>query len=404
MFNRNSRVSLLSAVCLLTTSGGVLAQQTVVSGGSTLSGPFYLDEIAQFPLPTFKPYVSVGSGTGKFAFLTNNAAYLGSSGAVHWIASESILTRQQIVDYLSPAGLGKYGNPAGHGPLIQIPAMATPVTISYKGPTGTVTLTKAQLCGLASGKYTRWSELGVAVPAGLDHFKFVFRIDSSGTTELLTRHLQAVCGVDSSIAFTGKSVFAQEFPGGVLPANFMQAAGSSGVASVMGAQVSAITYLGPDPAYTATLKQANLRNSNDNVAYSPTAANVDLALETSGSAGLPGSAPTVTDPNALGWDNINNAGNPANWVRLSANPMQGYPISGRSNLVLSQCYASAAVAADIKNFLVRHYAPNILLDNHKLVPLSPVYRAAITRVFVTGDAKNLNIGNATVCANYAGRE
>lgn len=95
----------------------------------------------------------MGSGAGKTAFLTNNATGFGSSGVVHWIGSDSILTQTQINDYLT-TGLGKIGNPVGHGPLIQIPSVATPVTVSYKGPTGVITLNKAQVCGIFSGKFT----------------------------------------------------------------------------------------------------------------------------------------------------------------------------------------------------------------------------------------------------------
>ena len=173
---------------------------------------------------------------------------------------------------------------------------------------------------------------------------------------------------------------------------------------MIGGQTSAITYLSPDPAYTGTLKQANLRNSNDNVVYSPTADDVNLALQNSGSGGLPGSAPTVTNPAAAGWNDVNNAGNPFSWIRASVNPTKGYPIAGPTNLVLSQCYTSAAVANDVKDFLTKHYdAGNLLPGDHLLVALSQDTRDAILNTFVTGDAKNLNIGNTTVCGSYAGR-
>jgi ABC-type phosphate transport system substrate-binding protein len=402
MFNRNSLVAVLSAAGLMALSGAALAQQVVVSGGATLPEKLYNDEITNFPLPTFKPYVGVGSGAGKTAFLTNSAAGFSSSGVVHWIGSDSILKPAEIDGYLT-TGLGKIGNPAGHGPLIQIPSVATPVTIAYKGPTGAVTLNKAQLCGALSGKYTKWSEIGVTVPASLNSFKVIYRSDSSGTTELLTRHLQAVCGADSNVAFGGKSTFAQEFPANTPPANFVSASGSGGVVTAIGSQTSAITYVSPDPAYTSTLKLANLRNSHDNVAYGPTADNVNLALANSGSPGLPNSAVPVRDPNAAGWADANNSGNPANWIRSSVNPLKGYPIAGTTNLVLSQCYSSAAVTADVKNFLTKHYdVNNERPDDHLLVALGTT-RATLVSTFVTGDAKNLNVGNTTICGSYAGR-
>lgn len=211
MFNRNSLVAALSAVGMLSLSGAALAQQVVVSGGATLPQPLYQDEINSFPASTFKAYVGKGSGAGKTAFLTNSAVGFDSTGVVHWIGSDSILTQTQINDYLT-TGLGKIGNTSGHGPLVQIPSVGTPVTISYKGPAAGVTLNKAQLCGVLSGKYTKWSDVGVSSGSAPDAFTVIYRSDSSGTTELLTRHLQAVCGTDANVAFSGKSTFAQEFP------------------------------------------------------------------------------------------------------------------------------------------------------------------------------------------------
>lgn len=407
MFNRNSLVAALSAVGMLSLSGAALAQQVVVSGGATLPMELYKDEITNFPAPLFYTYVGTGSGAGKTAFLGNTPATFGHTepgAAVHWIGSDSILTQAQINDYLT-TGLGKIGNPVGHGPLIQIPSVGTPVTISYKGPTADITLSKAQLCGVMSGKYTKWSEVGVTVAASLDDFKVVYRSDGSGTTELLTRHLQAVCGVDSPIAFSGKSTFAQEFPSNTPPSNFVSGNGSGGVATVIGAETSAITYLSPDPAFTVALKQASLTNSNNSVTYSPSAANVNTAL--SSTAALPTAAgPVERSPSGADWANTNNQANPFNWIRSSVNPPAGYPIVGTTNFVVSQCYADAAVTTAVKNFLTRHYAANNPYPaNHLLVPLSPANRARVLSAFVTGTGStaNLNIGNATICGSYAGR-
>ena len=345
----------------------------------------------------------MGSGAGRTAFLTNNATGFGSSGVVHWIGSDSILTQTQINDYLT-TGLGKIGNPVGHGPLIQIPSVATPVTVSYKGSDGRHHAEQGPGLRHLLGQVHQVEPGRRDRPRQSERLQVVYRSDSSGTAELLTRHLQAVCGADSNVAFSGKSTFAQEFPSNTPPATFLPANGSGGVATVIGGQTSAITYLSPDPAYTGTLKQANLRNSNDNVVYSPTADDVNLALQNSGSGGLPGSAPTVTNPAAAGWNDVNNAGNPFNWIRASVNPTKGYPIAGPTNLVLSQCYTSAAVANDVKDFLTKHYdAGNLLPGDHLLVALSQDTRDAILNTFVTGDAKNLNIGNTTVCGSYAGR-
>ncbi|WP_025140739.1 substrate-binding domain-containing protein [Achromobacter sp. DH1f] len=407
MFNRNSLVAALSAVGMLSLSGAALAQQVVVSGGATLPLPLYQDEITNFPAPTFYSYVGTGSGTGKTAFLGNTPASFGRTGAVHWIGSDSILTAAQISDYLT-TGLGKVGNPTGHGPLIQIPSVGTPVTISYKGPAGDVTLTKAQLCGVLSGSISTWSALGVASGSAPNDFKVIYRSESSGTSELLTRHLQAVCGSDSAIAFSGKSTFAQEFPSSTPPANFIAATGSAGVASAVNAQASAITYLSPDPAFTVQLKQASLVNRNDSATYAPTSENVSAALGST-QALPPANGPIERNPTGANWGNVNNQANPFNWVRQSVDPAAGYPIVGYTNFVLSQCYTDAAVANAIKSFLTTHYsvansAPDTgEVDKHKLVPLTPVNRNRVLAAFVTGTTANLNINNATTCGSYAGR-
>ncbi|WP_241074169.1 substrate-binding domain-containing protein [Achromobacter insuavis] len=410
MFNRNSLVAALSAVGMLSLSGAALAQQVVVSGGATLPQPLYQDEINSFPASTFKAYVGKGSGAGKTAFLTNSAVGFDSTGVVHWIGSDSILTQVQINDYLT-TGLGKLGTPTGHGPVIQIPSVGTPVTISYKGPTADITLTKAQLCGVLSGKFTKWSDVGVSSGSAPDAFKVIYRSESSGTSELLTRHLQAVCGADSNVAFQGKSTFAQEFPGNTPPAHFVAATGSAGVATAINAEASAITYLSPDPAFTVALKQASLTNKNNSTTYAPSSANVSTALGST--AALPTAAgPVERNPSGTDWLNTNNQANPFNWVRSSVDPASGYPIVGYTNLVISQCYTDPAVATAIKNFLTSHYsAANSVvggtnpgkIDQHKLVPLTPINRNRVLAAFVTGTAANLNIGNATVCGSYAGR-
>lgn len=410
MFNRNSLVAALSAVGMLSLSGAALAQQVVVSGGATLPQPLYQDEINSFPASTFKAYVGKGSGAGKTAFLTNSAVGFDSTGVVHWIGSDSILTQTQINDYLT-TGLGKIGNTSGHGPLVQIPSVGTPVTISYKGPAAGVTLNKAQLCGVLSGKYTKWSDVGVSSGSAPDAFTVIYRSDSSGTTELLTRHLQAVCGTDANVAFSGKSTFAQEFPGNTPPANFLAAAGSGGVATAISAQASAITYLSPDPSFTVALEQASLINKNNSVAYAPTSANVSTALGSA--AALPPATGVVQrDPAGANWTDTNNQANPFNWVRSTVNPGSGYPIVGYTNFVFSQCYTDAAVATAIKNFLTTHYSTANStvcgsnpgkIDQHKLVPLTPANRTRVLAAFINGTTANLNINNATVCGSYAGR-
>ncbi|WP_238922538.1 PstS family phosphate ABC transporter substrate-binding protein [Achromobacter ruhlandii] len=399
-------ISRIALPCLLTQAcaSGIAVGQTIVSGGAGAPLPLYQDAIANFPTPALLPYVAVDSPAGLRAFLLNAADAFGRAGPVHWVGSETPLTQAQIADYLT-RGWGRQGDPGSHGPLIQIPVAYVPITISYKGPSVPVTLSHQQLCAIFSGAAARWSQLGVAVAPSLDAFKLVYRADGSGTTGLLTRHLGAVCGTDGPMRFAGKDVFRDEFPPGPLPSHFVAAVGDGGAAAAMAGNVSAITYIGPDPAYTAGLKQAWLVNAHDGVAYLPTPANVIAAMESSGAPMLPDGPVLARGPGPAGWLAPDNPRNPANWVRILPDPQRGYPIAGSTNLVLSQCYTDALTTGAMRLFLKRLYDDPAAISRHQLVPLPVVMRTRLLGTFVSlaGTPARLNLGNPTVCGDVAGR-
>ncbi len=391
-------------VCAALPSCGATLAQNVVSGGAWLPMPLYQEAIASLPAPALQSYVATGSAAGLRAFLTNDASVFEHTGPVHWVGSDLPLTQRQIDDYLT-AGPGRLGDPAGHGPLIQLPAAYAPVTVSYKGPIGPVTLTPGQLCGVFAGVIDRWSQLGVAVAPGLDAFKVVYRADGSGATQLLTRHLASACGAQAPAAFGGAAVFADEFKPGAPPPHFLAAQGEAGVALSMAGMVSAITYNGPDAAYATGMKAAWLVNAQDGVAYLPSAANVAAAMQSRGDAALPAGHAVQRGPAQAGWLSADNAGNPVNWVRIVANPGQGYPIVGSTNIVLSQCYADPAAVAAMRLFLKRHYDDSARIWSHQMAPLPAPVRARLLNTFATpaGDGRQLNVGNPAVCGDLAGR-
>lgn len=457
MLNRPLLRVAVFAASLVLSPPAVLAQQFVVSGGAVSLSPLFQSEIASFPAPAFLPYVGAAANKGQTAFLTNTPATPNGHGSVHLIASESPLARAQIDDYLK-TGLGRIGNGTGHGPLIQIPIAGFPVVISFRGPTGEVSLNKTQLCRVFSGAYVKWSELGVDAGSAPDRFTVIYHAEDSGITQILTHHLQASCGFDSAIAFEGKSTFAQEFPSDWFPPHFTPAVGSDGAAAAVSASASAITYMGPDPAFTAGLGQALLVNPNNNQAYAPSLESVLTALD--GTASLPVATGVVQrDPDGIAWIDSNNQANPFNWVRPSPNPTSGYPIVGYASFVFSQCHVDSAVGNAIKDFLNSHFSarnsaadwgdmvvrpimtekraqeliafiqnnPTSPLVNaykaqltafyddkansgemgqlhlHKLMPLTPAKRMRLLSAFVYGTTANLDINNTTVCGNYAGR-
>jgi len=305
------------------------------------------------------------------------------------------------------------------GPLIEVPYIVTPITIPLvNAPVGTgpqtttgqahsVALNDADLCGIFSGKLTNWNQVinpdnNSAYAAG--PITVVVRQDSSGTTDLLTRHLAAVCTTgasgNSAIAFTETQTFAAtEFAAG-LPANFVQASGSSGVANQLKtfatAGTAAVGYLSPDytnsflapsstaPAASNALPVASLVNANNpGTDVVPTYANASLALSNY--------APPIAA----------NASYQAQWIPNAAAPASGYPISGTSNIILSQCYANSAAQSALVNFLNNHYtgasfASIIHGNGFDTVPAS--YQTAIVANFLSNTSGNyLDIGDSGIC-------
>ncbi|WP_116139947.1 substrate-binding domain-containing protein [Trinickia diaoshuihuensis] len=364
-------------------------------------------------------YYSVGSGAGQNAFLNNQPTYLapGLTGTVDFANSDAALTTAQISAY-------KSGLATADGPLIQIPYVVTPITVPVvNGPAVTSTTTPQttpgqahsialnddDLCGIFSGGIKDWNavinpETGSAYSSTSSPIKVVYRLDGSGTTELLTRHLAAVCPSSSKTAagvtFVDGLTFANNFSGGTVPSNFVGATGSGGVRSALlsyqtsGTQ-AAVAYLSPD--YTNTflapssssastaLAVASLYNKVDTHYYAPTAANASLAVS---SAAAPNSK-------AL-------ASSPAQWVPASGNPSTGYPVSGTSEILVSQCYAASGVTTAVHDFLTHHYtdasfASIVHGNGFDTVPAG--YQTAIQADFLSNTSGyNLDIGNATVCA------
>ncbi|KAG8148903.1 substrate-binding domain-containing protein [Burkholderia catarinensis] len=371
-------------------------------------------------------YYSVGSGAGQNAFLNNQPTYFGSTvtGTVHFANSDAALSTAQLTSY--KAGLG-----TTNGPLIQIPYVVTPITVPVvHGPAVTSTTTPQttpgqahsialnddDLCGIFSGRITDWAgtsgvnsvinpQTGSAYTTTSTPIKVVYRSDGSGTTELLTRHLAAVCTTTNTapgVTFVDSLTFTASFPGGVVPANFVAASGSGGVrnavASLSSAGTAAFAYLSPDytntflaPSSTVVtsagalqLPVASLVNAKNGAYYAPNYTNASTALG------------SVTPPaTKLA------ASNQANWVPNAGNPASGYPVSGTSQIILSQCYADSTVKTAVHDFLNAHFtnasfASIVHGNGFDTVPSN--YQTAISNDFLSNASTwNLDIGNASVC-------
>ncbi|KUZ45084.1 substrate-binding domain-containing protein [Burkholderia territorii] len=379
-------------------------------------------------------YYSVGSGAGQNAFLNNQPTYFGSgvTGTVHFANSDAALTTAQVTSY-NASTVG-----SNSGPLIQIPYIVTAITVPVvNGPTMTSTTTPQttpgqahsialnddDLCGIFSGKLTNWNQ--VTNPETKSFYtanapiKVVYRADGSGTTELLTRHLAAVCtttNTASGVKFIDSLTFANTsaFPTGV-PSNFIAASGSGGVrsslTSLSSAGTAAVAYLSPDYTNTYIASQsavvtssgalqlplASLYNTKANAYYAPTYANATTAIGTI-------SAPSTSTA----------AADPTQWVPVSgtaytalANPSAGYPVSGTSQIILSQCYANATVASNVQSFLNNHYtnasyASVVHGNGFDTVPSG--FKTAIVADFLSNSSGyGLDINDASTCAVVTGR-
>jgi ABC-type phosphate transport system substrate-binding protein len=362
MFKRTCKVASLAVVALL--SSQVMA---VTGGGASLPAALYKGS-ANSILPANFSYAVTGSGIGKSAFLSNNAAQFGTTGAVHFAGSDSILTPSEISYYNSSFG-------AAYGPLIQVPSVATAVVIPYKkaGVTA-LNLSSAQLCDVFSGNKSTWgSLLGTSDATPI---RVIYRRTSSGTTEMMSRHLNAIC----PSAFLVSTNFAQaRLPSGAqLPINWIGVDVDSDVLPTVSYFDGSIGYMGPDGVDAKN--NALVARING---IQATTANVVLALS---SAFVPTNSAS---------------GNPQQWVPVVANPASGYPISGYSNLIFSQCYLDGGVAANIRAFLTTHYSlPGNALATvaHGFAPIPSIWKRAVTANFITNTTgNNLDINNPNVC-------
>jgi ABC-type phosphate transport system substrate-binding protein len=414
----------------LSFSAAHAATTTLNTGGSSLAAPTYIAEYKLYtssnPTILFN-YEAVGSGAGQKAFLNNDITQFENVPAgtltygtivgtqVDIGASDAYLSASQLTN---PA-TGSYANSALDGPVIQIPTFGTPIALAYNesGETGTLGLKDAQVCGILSGKINDWHTLVSTIPAGTA-IKVTVRSDSSGTTFLLTQHLNVVCNSSNSSFpsypvpvtkyFYNSSSSASNYVFNTLPANFVGESGSANVASNLVATANSIGYISPDytsiapmSANTTSLKVASLYNATNGVAYSPNVTNTETGLANPG-AGSTNPTPPSTLAAAM---------NPLNWVPAIPVTTSGYPIVGYTTMLVSSCYASKTAASAINAFLVAQYGTTAyvtIIKNNGFAPLintkaSPFYTAVYNDFLSNKNGYNLNIENATTCASYKGR-
>jgi len=397
----------------------------ILGGGSSLIAPTINTEIGDFGTTIGNmTYETFSSGVGQSAFLNNDPTQFGlasTAGPVNFANSDAALTTAQV------STNGTYVRSATDGLLIQLPYAVTPITIPYtQAPAGvpaTLVLNDFDLCGIFSGKITSWNQIqnpdnSNALFTSTAPISVAYRSDNSGTSDLLTRHLQAVCTTgtngNSNVAFKESQSFASNFSGSI-PTSFISASGSGGVAAVVvaaktGSAGTVFAYLSPDYTNTTLATQstsasanqltvASLRNSHTGTDIVPTGAEATMALG------------AVLPPVSTGLAGRTNVINPFNWVpgavlgsaawTAIADPVSGYPISGTTNIIVSQCYANSASVTAVKDFLNDHYTNSTfkaVLTGNGFDTVPATYVTAITNDILTSNTNHTDIGDTATNA------
>ena len=452
---RNSLFGAASVAALVCAAAGAMAnapvaKSTIYGGGSTLAQFDYIDEFASYAAAstakqaTFSTYWESGSSTGQQAFLNDDltcdidkvtgahsSACVGGSGVgaagntVDYGASDATLNSTQIATWATSSFGQSYA-----GNLIQLPAMGVgisfPIVDAGVTSNGQVKLTDNDLCGIFSGLITDFSQItdtGAAPAAGV--FKVAYRSDGSGTSFLLTNHLNKVCNSSNTaagISFTATTNFASLFSN--IAAQFPNAvgkSGSSGIANYIsgyssGAVPAAIAYISPDfttvdPSSDATLTNAAGQSVKSTLvvasvlkgktAYLPTTTNIALGLA------HPVSGSALTPPSTAAQGAV-----PGNWVPLIQTVSTGYPVVGYTTYDFAQCYSDTTVKTGVLAFLKGHYqlsGPYATIQrNNGFVGIShsgaSKFLGAIKgAILANTKGWNTNIGNATVCPTVHGR-
>lgn len=389
--NKYKTLAALVATALLATAGAASAQTAVTGGGASLPADLYKGA-ADSILPANFSYAVTGSGTGKKAFLENNASLFSTTGTVHFAGSDSVLSSTELSTYNSTYNVS--GDTNRYGALVQIPSVATSVTVPFNKAGSAIDLSVAQICGIFSGKITNWSSIDSARSGTI---QVVYRGESSGTSELLARFLTAACqpadvsGTTLKLtngvpAFSVQSTFANLFT--TVPSNFIAAPATGGTAlyNAVYAADGRIGYVGPDviPSLTDATKVAKVKG------FSPDEVSVQATLE------------TAAPPTGAA------AENPANWVPVFGNPSAGYPIAGYTNFVFGLCYKNATVGANVRGFLTRHYGSTVVngveqgpndaaIRAHKFIPLTKAWRDAVRARFATATNAGA-VNNPSTCS------
>lgn len=392
----------------------------IYGGGSTLASLLYRQwmdyyGVAMPPDPQGAPnglpvnpsfqyyYAGIGSGGGRAAFISQTPSNIQPQSEPifcpngvttcypypqwQYSGSDANLSSMEISCYQVGCP-PTYPTPAQpeRGQYVQIPTLATDVTLFYNptgqtvSPTKGLRLSRLTYCGIWEGAITNWGDPQITsdnggVQVSTQPIVRVVRSDSSGTTFLTTNHLNTACQNLSNPAYdwTGGVGGTITWPGGPV----LGGDGSPGVVQVVQSNAGAIGYVGPSfvaPIFPGGLPTASLQNNHAFFANSKTFTKPTVKTTLNAFAGV--TPPSNPDPFDL--------------AILVPDPIEkgAYPIVGFTWLLAYECYNTSKESTSMRD-IIKWYAqsgptgttaPDVILEEQGLAPLNGQWKKSVRNI------------------------
>jgi phosphate transport system substrate-binding protein len=301
-------------------------------------------------------YASIGSGAGLTAYLTQTpssntptnpppptSSLFPNYPYPEWdfTMSDAPLSSTQISQYQST-------DQTQRGPAVEVPVTSDGVATPYNPsgltvPAHGLQLSVNTLCGIFGGGITNWNDShitqdnnGIQVSSNLP-ILVVYRLDGSGTTFLLSNHMNTACA-STSYPWTfgvGTTITWPTGPG------YIGETGSQGVAGEVAATAGAIGYVGP--SFLGPPNNIPAALLQDNFALNNPSSKQFIKL---GTTSITKALSSVVLPNGFGPTDI------LNDTIVPDSPKQGaWPIAGFSYADFYGCYAKAKTTKGINGYV-----------------------------------------------------
>ncbi|BBD68578.1 ABC-type phosphate transport system periplasmic component-like protein [Nostoc commune NIES-4072] len=310
-------------------------------------------------------YSPVGSGAGLTAFFTQTPP-TGTPGPITFAASDDPVAGTETVT-------------GGRG-YVQVPVIGVGITLAYNAsgltvPAGGIKLSRASYCGILNGSITNWNDASISADNGRQialnlPIKVVRRSDSSGSTFVVSSHLNTACKPAATPGIPAANVWNRGVGTTVSwPSTFIGATGGGGVASAIASTPGAIGYVDSATRLARNLPAALLRNKAGNYIAPSTDAITDALL--GGTLVKYGTNPANR---LIRIDNLNDPTRP-----------NAYPISTATYLLFYDIYSDAAIINGIKTLssLALGSAADTFVASLGYAPLPPSIKTVSTGVVNT---------------------